>query len=101
MLSAPGDRDELQALIGQTATLSTVLTGIGALALTLIAPFLLMLFGEFYVDAAPLVALLAAGIVLSCAFGPGEMSSICLGRSASAPSGFSVPLSSMSRLTSR
>ena len=72
MLSAPGDRDELQTLIGQTATLSTVLTGLGALALTLLAPFLLFLFGEFYVDAAPLVALLAAGIVLSCAFGPGE-----------------------------
>ena len=88
MLAAPGDRDELQTLIGQTATLSTVLTGIGALVITLLAPFLLFLFGEFYVAAAPIVAILAVGIVLSCAFGPGENVLNMLGQERICSAGF-------------
>jgi O-antigen/teichoic acid export membrane protein len=71
-LGGPADRPELQALIGRTATLSTVVTGFGALLLSLYAAPLLSLFGEDFAAAAPIVTLLSLGIVVSCAFGPGE-----------------------------
>ena len=67
-----GRPSELQALIGKVATYSTVLTGMGALLLSLFAAQLLAAFGPDYSQAAPIVALLCLGIVVSCAFGPGE-----------------------------
>jgi O-antigen/teichoic acid export membrane protein len=51
--------DELQTLIVKTARLSASLTALGALALALLASPLLLLFGEAYVAAAPIVMLLA------------------------------------------
>ena len=72
VLAAPADRPELQSLIGKTATLAAAATAIGALMLTLLAGPLLSLFGESYATAAPVVAVLSLGILLSCAFGPGE-----------------------------
>ena len=71
-LAAPADRPEFQSLIGKTATLATAATATGALLLTLLAGPLLSLFGAGYVVAAPVVAVLSLGILLSCAFGPGE-----------------------------
>jgi O-antigen/teichoic acid export membrane protein len=71
-LAAPADRPELQSLIGKTATLATTATAIAALMLALLAGPLLSLFGEGYATAAPVVAVLSLGILLSCAFGPGE-----------------------------
>jgi O-antigen/teichoic acid export membrane protein len=71
-LSAPGDHGELQSLVGSTATLSTCLAAAGALVLSLLAGPLLGLFGAEFTAAAPLVGILSLGIVLSCAFGPGE-----------------------------
>jgi O-antigen/teichoic acid export membrane protein len=71
-LSAPADRAELQALIGRTATLSTLATAFGALLLSLYAAPLLSLFGEDFAAAAPIVMLLSLGIFVSCALGPGE-----------------------------
>jgi len=66
------ESSELQALIGKVATFSTVLTGVGALLLSFFAAQLLAAFGPDYAQAAPIVALLCLGIVVSCAFGPGE-----------------------------
>ena len=71
-LGAPAGRAELQALIGRTATLSTLVTGFGALLLSLCAAPLLSMFGEDFAVAAPIVVLLSLGILVSCAFGPGE-----------------------------
>ena len=71
-LTAASERAELQTLIGKTATVSVGLTIAGAAVLSLLAPYLLNLFGAEYVEAAPLVALLALGIVLAGLFGPGE-----------------------------
>jgi O-antigen/teichoic acid export membrane protein len=71
-LAAPADRAELQSLIGKTATLATAATATAALVLALLAGPLLSLFGHGYAVAAPAVAVLSLGILLSCAFGPGE-----------------------------
>ncbi len=71
-LASPSDRAELQALISRTAILSATLTGLGALGLGLFGAKLLALFGPGYAEAAPIVSLLALGIFVSCAFGPGE-----------------------------
>lgn len=71
-LAAPADRAELQALIGRTATLSTLVTALGAVLLSLYAAPLLSLFGEDFATAAPIVMLLSLGILVSCTFGPGE-----------------------------
>ncbi|MGK2923275.1 MAG: oligosaccharide flippase family protein [Methyloceanibacter sp.] len=72
VLAGRSKSSELQALIGKVATYSTVLTGMGALLLSLFAAQLLAAFGPEYAQAAPIVALLCLGIVVSCAFGPGE-----------------------------
>ncbi len=91
-LAAPADRAELQALIGSTATLSTYLTAIGAVSLALLAAPLLNLFGAEFTAAAPLVALLSFGIVLSCALGPGEDVLNMLGEERLCTLGFVVAL---------
>ena len=91
-LAAPADRAELQALIGSTATLSTYLTANGAVLLALLAAPLLGLFGAEFTAAAPLVAMLSFGIVLSCALGPGEDVLNMLGEERLCSLGFAVAL---------
>ncbi len=71
-LAAPHERNELQALVGKTATLSAGATIAGAAGLSLLAPYLLGMFGTEYLAATPIVAVLALGVVLGCVFGPGE-----------------------------
>jgi O-antigen/teichoic acid export membrane protein len=71
-LADHGDRAHLQALIGKVATLSTILTTAAATFLALFAAPLLSLFGESFVQAAPIVGLLGLGILISGAFGPGD-----------------------------
>lgn len=66
------DRAPLQALIGKVATLSTILTAFAAVLLMLCAAPLLSLFGEGFVQAIPIVGLLALGILISSALGPGD-----------------------------
>ena len=91
-LAAPSDRAELQVLIGSTAMLSTYVTAIGGVFLALLAAPLLGLFGAEFAAAAPLVVLLSFGIVLSCAFGPGEDVLNMLGEERLCSLGFVVAL---------
>lgn len=91
-LAAPADRPELQALIGKTATLATAVTAVGALMLALLAGPLLSLFGGGFDQAAPVVVLLALGILLACAFGPGEDVLNMLGEERVCSFGFAVAL---------
>ncbi len=91
-LAAPADRRELQGLIGKTATLATAATAFGALLLALFAGPLLSLFGAGFDLAAPVVVLLAFGILLACAFGPGEDVLNMLGEERVCSIGFSVAL---------
>lgn len=71
-LADRADRPHLQRLIGKVATLATVLTAVGASLLVFFAAPLLSLFGDGFAEAAPIVGLLALGILISGAFGPGE-----------------------------
>jgi O-antigen/teichoic acid export membrane protein len=91
-LAAPADRPELQTLIGKTATLAAAATAFGTLLLGLFAGPLLSMFGAGFDQAAPVVALLALGIFLSCAFGPGEDVLNMLGEERLCSFGFAVAL---------
>lgn len=91
-LAAPTDRPELQALIGKTSTLATAVTAVGAVMLALVAGTLLSLFGPGFDQAAPVVVVLASGILLSCAFGPGEDVLNMLGEERLCSIGFAVSL---------
>lgn len=71
-LAAKGERDRLQGLINSVAALSTALTGLGALLLWAVAPIALSLFGEGYQSAIAIVPILALGLVMASAMGPGE-----------------------------
>lgn len=71
-LGASGRRAELQAMIGRSALLATILTGLAALALSLLAGPLLALFGSDFDQARQLVPVLCLGIVVACLLGPGE-----------------------------
>jgi len=71
-LAAAGDTPALQALVRRSARLSSAFALLAALALWMISPALLSLFGPDYGAAGFLVPVLCLGIVLACLFGPGE-----------------------------
>ncbi|WP_196258973.1 polysaccharide biosynthesis C-terminal domain-containing protein [Pelagibacterium limicola] len=71
-LSAQQRHADLQRLIGQVTSVSTVATAIAGTVLWLMAVPLLTLFGPEYAAAAPVLPLLCLGIVIACALGPGE-----------------------------
>ena len=71
-LAESHERGRLQALIDQTTLVSGGLAVLAALAMAVLAPYLLALFGSDYAQAAPLVAILTGGIAFACLLGPGE-----------------------------
>lgn len=71
-LAAQDEREKLQNLVAAATALSTGLALAGALFLWVFAGPLLNLFGDGYDAAATIVPVLCLGIVLACAFGPGE-----------------------------
>jgi O-antigen/teichoic acid export membrane protein len=66
------ERGQLQALINHATLVSGGIATLAALAMVVLAPYLLALFGSEYAQAAPLVAILAGGIAFACLLGPGE-----------------------------
>jgi len=71
-LAQSHERGQLQALINHTTLISGGLAVLAALGMTVLAPYLLALFGSDYAEAAPWVAILAGGIAFACLLGPGE-----------------------------
>lgn len=71
-LAARKDRAGLQTLIGSVAIAGTAATAIAGLVLWALAAPLLSLFGPGYEAAAMAVPVLSLGLVMACAFGPGE-----------------------------
>ncbi len=71
-LAESHERGRLQALINHTTLVSGGLAVLAALGMTVLAPYLLALFGSDYAEAAPWVAILAGGIAFACLLGPGE-----------------------------
>lgn len=69
-----GQRDwaGLQALIVSVTAIATGVACVGLAALWLLSAPLLSLFGADYVAAAGIIPILSLGVVLICAFGPGE-----------------------------
>lgn len=72
MLAERGDRTSLQALISAATALSTALALAGTIVLAVTGGYLLLVFGEGFDAAATVLPVLCLGIVLICAFGPGE-----------------------------
>lgn len=91
-LGASGRQTELQAMIGRSALLATVLAGSAALVLSLFAGLLLALFGSDFEQARHLVPVLCLGIVLACLFGPGEDVLNMLGRERLCSAAFAIAL---------
>lgn len=71
-LAESRERGQLQALINHTTLVSGGLAILATLGMTVLAPYLLVLFGNDYAQAAPWVAILAGGIAVACLLGPGE-----------------------------
>ena len=71
-LAESHERGKLQALINHTTLVSGGLATLAALAMAVLAPYLLALFGSDYAQASPWVAILAGGIAFACLLGPGE-----------------------------
>jgi O-antigen/teichoic acid export membrane protein len=71
-LAERGDRASLQALISAATALSTALALSGTIFLAVTGPYLLLVFGDGFDAAATVLPVLCLGIVLICAFGPGE-----------------------------
>lgn len=71
-LAAREDRAGLQRLISSVAVISSITTGLAALALWALAVPLLSLFGADYVAASMVVPILCLGLVAVCVLGPGE-----------------------------
>jgi O-antigen/teichoic acid export membrane protein len=71
-LEALGRRSELQRLIAFATHATSGITLLAALALVAMAEPLLRLFGPDFTVAAPIVPVLAAGILAACLLGPGE-----------------------------
>lgn len=71
-LAERGDRASLQALISAATALSTALALAGTIVLAVTGGYLLLVFGEGFDAAATVLPVLCLGIVLICAFGPGE-----------------------------
>lgn len=76
-----GDVAATQADLTRFSRIAAILAGGIALGFALLGPWLLMLFGAIYRDAAPALALLGAGFVLACLFGPGLLVLTLIGRS--------------------
>ncbi|HWM31706.1 MAG TPA: lipopolysaccharide biosynthesis protein [Methyloceanibacter sp.] len=72
VLHERGDRKSLQQLISAATALSTALAVSGAIVLSVIGGYLLLVFGDNFDAAAPILPVLSLGIVFVCAFGPGE-----------------------------
>jgi O-antigen/teichoic acid export membrane protein len=76
---ARGDREALQDLLVRTArwnSFATVIVGVG---LTIVAAFLLRLFGTGFSEAVPLLLVLMGGTILQTLAGPGEDALMMLG----------------------
>lgn len=65
-----GRRTALQQELSRFSRIAALLAGAVALGFVLLGPWLLSLFGPVYRTAAPALALLGAGAVLACLFGP-------------------------------
>ncbi len=78
-LSRSTDRRDLQSLVSAATFLSTALALAASLGLWLMAGLLLSLFGPSYDAALPVLPVLCAGVLLACAFGPGDDVLIALG----------------------
>jgi O-antigen/teichoic acid export membrane protein len=71
-LEALGRRAELQRLVGYATNATSAVTLLAALALVAAGEPLLRLFGPDFTVAAPILPILAGGILAACLFGPGE-----------------------------
>lgn len=71
-LNATGDHDALEQL-ARTTTRLTFLAAVGAAGfIYLLAPYLLELFGDGFVDAMPILAVLMVGLIVQAFSGPAE-----------------------------
>jgi O-antigen/teichoic acid export membrane protein len=89
---ARGDHAELAHLVKRTTQWSTLAAALVAISIMIAAPLLLRLFGVGFESAVPLVAIMAVGLVIQVAMGPGESVLNMLGQERACALGSSAAL---------